>query len=310
MERTILADVQAALEESWQPLAAETTFLDQLRQAAGRPARWVLLPVLCCAAAGGAGMDAHRLAAAWMLTYRAARLIDHVQDGDAPDPWWESYGPGVALNAAVGLFFSASRLLNLLEDPPGLYGAARAIRADFAHTFLDMSAGQQKDLTTDSMNLASFWEIARAKSGAFFGLACQSGARLATADSARVEAFRQFGEHLGILIQIGDEQEDVMALNAGQSLQRQHHRMLPVVYALEVMTPESRLRMENLFMEGLGRVSAAQTLYHLLEEAGAGLYLAVERERQRAGAAEALARTQPEGENGDILASMLSSLVD
>ncbi len=45
-------------------------------------------------------------------------------------------------------------------------------------------------------DLATCWQIAEAKSGAAFALACYAGARLATSRSDTLDAFLRFGRDL------------------------------------------------------------------------------------------------------------------
>ncbi|HSF81459.1 MAG TPA: hypothetical protein VLA49_09505, partial [Anaerolineales bacterium] len=66
------------------------------------------LPALCCQAAGGKPAWADAVTAAWLCFYQAAHLMDSLQDQDEPEPWWTEAGPGVALNVASGLYFSAA----------------------------------------------------------------------------------------------------------------------------------------------------------------------------------------------------------
>jgi hypothetical protein len=44
-------------------------------------------------------------AAAWLLFYAAAHLMDSLEDRDDPDPWWQALGPSAAINIATGLYF-------------------------------------------------------------------------------------------------------------------------------------------------------------------------------------------------------------
>ena len=79
---------------------------------------WSALPGLCCQAAGGRAQLAEPVAAAWLLFYVAAHLMDDLEDQDNPDPWWRSLGPGAAINIATGLYFSAGLALQELSSLP------------------------------------------------------------------------------------------------------------------------------------------------------------------------------------------------
>ena len=79
------------------------------------PGRWVILPGLCCQAAGGKIESTLEISAAWLLLYTAAHTVDTIEDGDQ-DPRIDLLGgTGAAINIANGLFLSATRLLNSLQ---------------------------------------------------------------------------------------------------------------------------------------------------------------------------------------------------
>lgn len=179
----------------------------QAAQAAPRHS-WIALPGLCCQAAGGDPRQAAPVAAAWVLLYTAAHLFDSVQDGDPPDPWWEPLGQGAAINVATGLLASAGLVLRQLGSPPPV---AQQLSEDFQRTVLQMAGGQHADLSRGPLSLHTAWSIAEAKSGAFFRLACGAGARLAAAPPPVVDRFGDYGFNLGLIVQIGDDLEDLEA---------------------------------------------------------------------------------------------------
>ncbi len=151
--------------------------------------RWASLPGLCCQAAGGEAEWADDVTLAWLLFYAAADLMDSVQDQDEPDEWWQEKGPGAALAAASGLYFSGSFALDQLNRKEETAQAAPGVITDFYHTFLTMTSGQYQDLTAEAATLEDYWRQAASKSGAFFQLACLAGARLASSDPAILGAY-------------------------------------------------------------------------------------------------------------------------
>lgn len=179
-------------------------------QAAAAPPRhsWLSLPGLCCQAAGGDPREADRVAAAWVLVYTAAHLFDSVEDGDPAESWWQDLGQGPAINVATGLLTSAWLVLAQLGIQRS---TVQQLIEDFQHTGLQVVSGQHLDLTDPRPSLRSAWAIAEAKSGAFFGLACRSGARLAGAPQPAIDQYYEFGFNLGLIVQIGDDLEDVRA---------------------------------------------------------------------------------------------------
>ncbi len=184
---------------------------------------WLSLPSLCCQAAGGDPQEADRVAAAWVLLYTAAHLFDSVQDGDPADPWWQALGPGPAINVATGLLTSAWLVLAQLEIQRPV---VQQLIQDFQQTVLRMASGQQLDLTDPRPSLRSTWAVAEAKSGAFFGLACRSGARLAGAPQPITDHYGEYGFNLGLIVQIGDDLEDIQAGRPAPPL--------PVAYCMEM----------------------------------------------------------------------------
>ena len=163
------------------------------------------------------------MAAAWVLLYTAAHLFDSVQDDDPADLWWQSLGPGPAINVATGLLTSAWIVLGQLETQGAV---ARQLVEDFQQTVLRMASGQHLDLTDPRLSLDTAWAIAEAKSGAFFALACRSGARLAGAPQHVTDHYGEYGFNLGLIVQIGDDLEDVQAGRSASTL--------PVAYSTEM----------------------------------------------------------------------------
>lgn len=194
---------------------------------AGEPTRDPLplhaLTGWCCQAAGGQPAWAESAAAAWMLLYASAHLFDSVQDGDPPDRWWRSLGSGAAINVACGLLSSAWAVLAEIRSAWG-----RSVQQDFARTVLQMGSGQHQDLTVQQPRLDAAWAIAEAKSGAFFALACRSGARIAGADPATIQRYGEYGTNLGLMIQLADDAADLRAAPESNQLP-----VLPVAYCLE-----------------------------------------------------------------------------
>lgn len=242
-----------------------------------------MLPGLICQAAGGRPEWADELTAAWFLFYRAARLMDTVEDGDRPDGWWAELGTGIALNAASGLYFSASLFLDQLLDREQSRPVARAILEDFHTSLLMMCSGQHRDLSETEPTLEHCWQIAAAKSGVFFALACRSGARLANGDQQRCDAFGRFGQAFGMLVQVGDDLEELRALQAGALVENGAalRRSLAVVYSLEVLPPSGSARLISALKTATNHPEAARAAYEQIQASGARLYLTAEIERLR-----------------------------
>lgn len=275
------------------------------------PLRWVMLPGLCCQAAGGDPEWADDLSSAWFLFYSAAHLMDSIEDRDDPHPWWAEIGPGAAINVASGLYFSASLAINSLNQKLTTPETTTEVTDEFYRTMLAMCAGQQRDLDNPTPELAQYWQIAAEKSGLFFALACRSGARLATQDSSRINGFNQFGHHLGVLIQVLDDlaewqdSEEKPKLNIRDNISR----TLPVIYALEVMPPTDRFRLREILQEQEGDERLSKEFRDLVEGCGAPVYMMTEIEHHTNLAKIGLEHAAPLHPAGKNLVTLLDDLV-
>jgi geranylgeranyl pyrophosphate synthase len=309
------------LENLWNNSHAWPDFIQVMRLAlrnslssdeneGGGLSRLSSLPGLCCQAAGGERESADDLALAWLIFYAAAKLLDSVQDADEPGAWWVSQGASVALSAFSGLYFSASLALNALAQHPAHHAQAAEINEDFFNTFLVMGSGQHADLTRPSLSLEQYWQQADTKSGAFFSLACRSGARLATSDSDTLTEYSQFGSHLGLLIQITDDLEDVLPpQGTGIYGQRsQFSRSLPVVYALEVLPLQQRERLKLCLQAALIDAEAAQEAVSLVDQSNAASFIMIEIERHKQAALQSLERANPLPPAREALAKIIQEI--
>jgi geranylgeranyl pyrophosphate synthase len=209
------------------------------------------------------------------LFYSAAHLMDSVEDQDEPDAWRQAAGPGAAINAASGLYFSGSLLLNDLYTHEATRPAAPQVTFDFYRTLLVMSSGQHQDLLNPTPTLEQYWQIAEAKSGEFFALACRGGARLAAEQPAILHGFSQFGKCLGVMLQALDDLSDVQLDPSGSlpDLGTKSLRCLPVVYALTVLPEARRSQLQAALHQAQENQAAKQDAYQLIDSSGAALYL-------------------------------------
>jgi geranylgeranyl pyrophosphate synthase len=245
--------------------------------------RWASLPGLCCLAAGGEREWADNLTLAWLLYYAAADLMDSVQDNDEADEWWQDTGPGAALAVASGLYFSGSLALDQLHQDEYSSQVASDIIQEFFRAFLIMTSGQHLDLTTGISTLDEYWRLAESKSGEFFQLACKTGARLATTDQVILSVMGKYGLHLGLLIQVMDDLEDIHLLRsvlpAGHKSKIRHS--LPFIYALEMNPLHARERLTACLENAERDQQAVEELVALLDESETGLYVMAEMEHHR-----------------------------
>ncbi len=252
---------------------------------------------LCCQAAGGQASEARPVSAAWALLYASAHLFDSVQDGDPPDEWWSSLGGSAAINVACGLLASAWAVLSRVRRP-----WIDSVRGDFASTVLQMGSGQHIDLTARRRSLEAAWMVAEAKSGAFFALACRSGASVAGAPAKQVGLYGSFGRYLGLTVQVSDDVDDL-----DSDWTPELTPPIPVAYSLETATQQDQDRLSHAFETGSG-VAARQRLQEMLSENGVSLYLTTKLAEFRLRGLRALRAANPRPPAGDRLARLILSL--
>jgi geranylgeranyl pyrophosphate synthase len=274
------------------------------------PARWALLPGLCCQAAGGDPGWADRLAVVWFLFYTAAHLFDKVEDQDPAEEGIPEMAPGVTINLATGMLVAASHSLNQMQLGALTQLHTTQIADEFYRTILTMCNGQHLDLIQGQPSLAEWMQISEAKSGAFFRLACQSGASLATQDTARLAGFGEYGFHLGLLLQILDDVGDFHQAATGEQpvLSQDAGRSLAVAYARQVLPADQQAILSENLATASQNAASAQQVIDLLKQCGAGLYLFTEMERQRVLGLQSLKTAHPGLPAGEILIDLLTDL--
>jgi geranylgeranyl pyrophosphate synthase len=275
------------------------------RQATAHAASWMLLPCWCCAAAGGAFRSAEPVAAAWGVLYAALHILDDVEDGDVADAFGPFSGASQRLNASTGLIASACLLVQALGHQGVSNAQIGELIADVHRCVLGMCGGQHGDLTQTETSLEMAWQIAALKSGAFFSLACRTGARLATGDPRLLQAYARFGHHLGMLIQIGDDWSDLGPQAGKSDLLRGSEATLPVAYAMSVLPPKERARLRTCLKAAHGSPDAETEARTLIEGAGAALYLATKALEHQGQAEAALDKACPPSNARDELARFL-----
>lgn len=271
---------------------------------------WSLLPVLCCGAAGGDADEAVDISVAWLLFYVAAHIFDNIEDLDEPEAWYAEFGPGAAINTGCGLFFTASLALNSLYEQPKHQTAAFEINHAFQQQMMSMSSGQHLDLTLPQISLDQYWKIAEGKSGAFFELACWAGARLASEDALKLAGYKQFGKHLGLLLQLLDDLGDIHPPPNGPLLPkpRDLSHSFAMAYALSVFPEAQRKKLQDNFLLSANDDEAAKWVLESLQNSGVDLYLLTLIEQHRSLALQSLDDALPASPYQESLTSMLPDL--
>jgi len=253
---------------------------------------WLELPGLCARIVGRDPQDAAGVAAAWGLIYLAAHIMDSIEDGDPIISCLADCASSEAINLATGLYATSGLIFSdMLRD--GIQNSVvNDIRDHFHRTILEMCSAQHLELTSEELNLEQYWQVAEAKSGAFFALACRSGARLGTEDPTILSAFHNFGFHLGILIQITDDAKDIFGGEEWENTTSKKGLCnLPILFTLSVCSSEENFQIRKLLEASDKNQGSLQEIRDLLQASGAALYLATKAEQHRLHSLRALEST-------------------
>jgi geranylgeranyl pyrophosphate synthase len=222
-EQTFDIVYQTLRELNWPDLEAVITSYKQ-RQII--PPYGDMLPILSAIASRGDGRKAIPLAAAWLLYNQASNLFDDLQDQDNKPLIWNEWEPARAMQVGLGLIAAAQLCLAKLQTD-------REGWADILHAYgstLGLAAREQA-ATLAVSELPAYFRHVVGKSGLIYATVAWSGVRVHTEDQKALEAMRQYGLSLGMLLQLRDDYRD---LHNGQlrSDLAVNPYTLPVLYAL------------------------------------------------------------------------------
>ena len=267
---------------------------------------WPSLAGLCCESAGGMRQRAEWIETAWYLLYAAAHLLDSIEDEEDTTDLADQLGAGAVINVTTGLIITANFALNALEDLGVDWRTAQTIRNDFCRVGLKMCAVQHADLVLREPTLEECWQVAEAKSAAFFALDCRAGARMVSQDAGRIDRFGEYGRHLGILVQIGDDAGGLWSA-AGEpgDLVTGRRWTLPMAYAMKVLPAQARNQLRHCLQAAPTDAAAEAEAHQRIIESGALVYLAIESERHRRQAETALCAAAPPSSARDKLLWLL-----
>lgn len=258
------------------------------------------LPSLCCQAAGGEPCRAEDMANVLGILYLAA----HMLDGIADEGGWIGK-EGLMATLATACIATALQLLDRNYQNELNTGILGFIQEDIYRTILTACNGQIADLIKRQPSLDGCWKIAEQKTAAVYQLACRIGARLATPDPIYQVSLGEYGFHLGLLIQIGDDIAGLWSRDGCRSDIAQKKWTLPVAYSMQVSSISERKHLQT-YLEGAEKApSIEETARQLIMESGALLYLAAEAQRHRIMAEQALKKATYREEVGQKLIKIL-----
>ena len=170
-----------------------------------------LMVLLCAAASGGNWEKALPAAAAVELVHNFSLVHDDIQDNSPKrrgrDTAWTIWGAPMAINVGDALFvLSNQAIIDLKEN----YPAELVLKAsEILHNtcleltrgqFLDMSYEERSDLSPDD-----YWPMIAGKTAALLSACCHLGSLLGGADESKQDAYKSFGQYLGLAFQVQDD---------------------------------------------------------------------------------------------------------
>jgi len=180
-----------------------------------------LMVLLTTAACGGDWKNALPAAAAVELVHNFSLVHDDIQDNSPKrrgrDTAWILWGAPMAINVGDALFvLSNQAIVDLKENHPAdtVLSAAEILHNTCLELtrgqFMDMSYEERTDLTTDD-----YWPMIAGKTAALLSASCHLGALLGGADETRQDAYRSFGQYLGLAFQV---QDDILGIWGNESV--------------------------------------------------------------------------------------------
>lgn len=296
----------------------------ELRPASYRTGKGIR-PAMCllaCEAAGGDWRRAVPAAAALELTHNFTLVHDDIQDGDAErrgrPTVWKLWGIPQAINVGDGLFILARIALQGLHrwefDPATIQHVYQA----YDKACLRLAEGQYLDIDFEErldVTVEEYLTMIAGKTAALLAAGLEIGARLATDDAAVVDAYRQFGEELGLAFQIVDDilgvwgDEAVTGKPVNNDLRRKK-KTLPVVFALEQDAAGDPQLLRTVYQKPSLADPDVKTALHLLEKAGARRYAEYLAQQHWQRAMDILARTGIENPAQGRLRTLARFLVE
>ncbi|MFC7308928.1 polyprenyl synthetase family protein [Streptomyces monticola] len=226
-------------------------------------------------AVGGRATDAVGAAVAVELAHNFSLVHDDVIDGDAlrrhRSTLWAAFGMPSAVLAGDALHTLA---LQVLAESPAP-GAGRSVGV-LADAVLELIEGEAMDTFFEQrrdVSVGEYRSMARGKTGALMGAACELGALSGGAGEVRAEHLGVFGRHLGVAFQITD---DLLGLYGDQQVTGKpvgnditaRKKTYPLLAALQSGGDAAARLGELLHQPGRLEETHVKEALHLIEAAG------------------------------------------
>lgn len=179
-------------------------------EAAGKRIRPILV-LLTAASCGSDWESALPAAAAVELVHNFSLVHDDIQDNSPTrrgrDTAWVKWGAPMAINVGDALFvISSQAIMDLKKDFP--VGTVLQAAEILHNTCLDLTRGQYLDMSYEGrkdLGTEDYWPMISGKTGALISACCHIGALLGGADESLQEAYRSYGQYLGLAFQVQDD---------------------------------------------------------------------------------------------------------
>lgn len=229
-----------------------------------------VLPTLSFAALGGDAEASIPLTAAWMFYIFGARVLDDIQDQDAPNKPWTQGGLGQSIPIGVTLLSATNICLSHLGTDAATF---QEILASFGRTGALAAKHQSFPTNTyaSAQSLEQYFTHIIATTAELFAVGAWAGGRLHTTDKNILQALRDFGFALGMKTAIVLDCRDLRPKSPDKpSDLAVGSYKLPVLYAAATLTdhPDHELLMK-LLREGNLSGDRLKTAVEILEEMGA-----------------------------------------
>jgi geranylgeranyl pyrophosphate synthase len=236
------------------------------------------LCLACCQAVGGKPRQALAAAVAIEMFHNFTLIHDDIEDDSIlrrGKPCLHiKYGLPLALNAGDGLFMLVWR------EALGISGSRQnAVQRRLLDGFTKVLEGQAIELgwyNSNNWNVTEkqYYGVVSGKTGALIAASCEAGALLGGASLKTSKALYDFGMGIGIAFQIIDDALNIVGdekkyrKEIGGDI-REGKRTLITIWALKMLAPEKRGRLERLLKKKRKRDSDVREIIVLLKQSGA-----------------------------------------
>jgi len=192
-----------------------------------------ILPLASCDAVGGEARRAIHVSAALTTAATSLRILDDLEDKDRPEALWNRVGPARTWNYAAAF---QSMTFSLVQQSLLEKEKIQKIISTFTDMYMHMAYGQDRDIIGNTRTVEDYWTTVADKIAQGYAAGCAVGAMVATDNNDLIDACRDFGFHLGYVIQIVNDTESIWANNGTTDL-KQGKITLPLIYGLTTKHP-------------------------------------------------------------------------